>query len=216
MLLVASLVIVAGRSPEGDTQVAVGDKPPPSAVASEDLPAPSLPRTSPLAAGPTTTAPPVHDASDATTTTVPRSEDGPTSVPPVTEQPAVAATTAPSTTPSAVAPADEHVVVPPVHAQSAGPDMAYPLTFDGSREVDGGCTWVVKNDGSKVSVRWPEGTTIRFFRETDGYENFEVRDPKGTVLVRRNQTAEFRIVGGEERLPRCQVSDEPAIWITNE
>ncbi|CAN5739585.1 hypothetical protein BH20ACT2_BH20ACT2_04950 [soil metagenome] len=223
LVLLVSVAAYRGLADDGDQDVASAglERSTPS-----DLPSPgvdALTTTSP----PDPAAPPPQSPSGSTTTMAPggRPTD-PSGQPPTTlpspsststPSPSSTATTVPggpstSTTEPPVAEFDERVVTPPTHTQG---DAAGPLligSFDGDRDLDGGCTWLVQPNGVERSVRWPAGTTIRFFRTLADPDTFQVIDADGEVVLRRGERVEFGLADPVETpLDRCQVGTEPAL-----
>lgn len=195
------------------------DRTPPS-----DLPSPGVDALTTTSAPPTT--PPSQSPSGSTTTSPPdgRPDDPPgrppTTLPPPpssTTSPSSTATTAPggsstTTTEPQVGEFDVRIVTPPTHDEQGGPDPRLIGSFDGDRDLDGGCTWLVQPNGVERSVRWPAGTTIRFFRTLAEPDTFEVLDADGAVVLRRGEAVEFGIDNPVDTpLDRCQVGTEPAL-----
>jgi len=122
---------------------------------------------------------PTAPATGPTATTAPTGEAASTTVggsdPPTTEP-----------TSSTVSSADDFVVDLPGYASYSGPygPGAADQRLAGDRQVGGGCVWFERDDGSRISVLWPDGWQARFFATDTGLPTFEVLDETGAVVGR--------------------------------
>lgn len=105
-----------------------------------------------------------------------------------------------------------------------GPANDLEGTIHGDADLDGGCLWVVFHKpqyGDKIlSVRWPHGSTARFFSDAEGTATFELYDVDGNVVARDGDRLSFSGSSAGHReamLPRCNVSGDAPwyIWLNS-
>lgn len=122
-------------------------------------------------------------------------------------QPAAATTTAPTeTTSPAQQPRGPGVVELPAHDEAALPAGRMQGTLLGSKSRDGGCVWLRRDDGTDMSIRWPQ--EIRWARFAPGLDDaFELLDENDQVVARNGDRVNLGggPVGSGGRLERCQV-----------
>lgn len=84
--------------------------------------------------------------------------------------------------------------------------------LDGDADLDGGCVWIVTQEGQQA-VRWPPGFQAGFLTGGDTAGLIELIDASGRVVARSDETVYFTGArsGGAERLERCHVGADH-VW----
>lgn len=100
----------------------------------------------------------------------------------------------------------------PTHELEYLPGGVRQGVLEGSADLDGGCVWIVTEEGQQA-VRWPPGFQAAFVPAGEGAGVIELVDASGRVAARSGETVYFTGArsGGAERLERCHVGADH-VW----